>query len=147
MLQKRGVCLFFKVEDDEIRIAHSQLRRTGWQLRVVGLSANPQLERVSVGHADFMAKSPQSWLLVMLELNCDIYAASKRLLVGSVSTSKVKTQETARDLDNNLGGAQGIDAAPGTVDWAAPHQTRALEHCPLVTALRMSMARRRWWSG
>ena len=32
----------------------------------------------------------------MLELNGDIYDASKKLVVGSVSTSKVKTEETAQ---------------------------------------------------
>ena len=32
----------------------------------------------------------------MLELNCDIIDASKKLVVGSVSASKMKTEETAR---------------------------------------------------
>ena len=39
----------------------------------------------------------------MLALNCDIYDAGKKLVVGSVSTSKVKTQETTQMWATTLG--------------------------------------------
>ena len=85
-------------QDNEIRIAHSQLRRIGWQLRLASQTTDPQPEFVPVCRVDFMARPPppKSWRLVMLELNGDIYDASKKLVVGSVSTSKVKTQETTQ---------------------------------------------------
>ena len=87
-----------------------------------GASVTPQLECLLVVAPAFMARTPERWRLVMLELNYDIYDASKKLVVGSVSASKMNTGDST-DVETNLGGPQGTDAAPGTVvDWAASHQ-------------------------
>ena len=91
------------MQDDEIRIAHSQLRRIGWQLRLASQTAVPQFELVPAYRVDFMARPPKCWRSVMLELNGDINDASKKLFVGSVSTSKVKTQETTQMWTTALG--------------------------------------------
>ena len=50
-----------------------------------------------------MAKPPKSWHLVKLELNWDIDDASKKLILGSVITSKAKTEETRQMWTANLG--------------------------------------------
>ena len=84
------------VQDDAKCIKHSSLRQVGWQLRVGGVSVMPQRDFVIVVVADFMARIPHRWRLVMLELNCDIYDASKKLVVGSVNASKRTIEETAQ---------------------------------------------------
>ena len=61
-----------------------------------GASVTPQLECLLVVAPAFMARTPERWRLVMLELNCDIYYASMKLVVGSVSAPKMKTEETAQ---------------------------------------------------
>ena len=72
-------------------------------MRAGGVSLKPQLEFVPVSVEAFVARTPEMWRLVMLELNCDIDDASKKLVVGSVSASQVKTQETTQMWTTTLG--------------------------------------------
>ena len=87
-------------------IKHSRLRHIGWQLRLADIG--PKLEFVPVSDADFMAKPPTSWGLLMLELNWDIYDASKKLVIGSVNMSNEKTEETIQMWITTLGELRGL---------------------------------------
>jgi hypothetical protein len=102
-LQHKEELCYIIAQYGEIRIAHSQLRRVGCQLRLASRTADPQLEAVPVYRADFMARPPKRWRLVTLELNGDIYDASKKLVVGSVSASRAKTQETTQMWTTTFG--------------------------------------------
>ena len=49
---------------EHVPIKHSRLRRIGWQLRLA--FSGPQPEFVPVSDANFMAKPPKDWRLLML---------------------------------------------------------------------------------
>ena len=120
-----------QAQQDKIPITHSLLSRIGLRLHMP-VSRLPEF--VPVSHDDFMKEPPESWWLAMLELNWDIYDSSKALVLGLVSMSKVKTEETRQMWMTTLGG-QGIDGAAGkVVDLAASPQTRALENCASATS-------------
>ena len=85
------------VREDALLMSHWTLCKVGWQLRVgchnVGMRTDPKVEFIPVCQEGFMSKVPTKWRLVMLEMNWDIFDASKKLVMGSVSTSKTKTTE------------------------------------------------------
>jgi hypothetical protein len=95
------------VQEDAILISHAWLCTIGWQLRLQGESkAFPEF--IAVSDRDFMAKIPVSWRLVMLEVNWDIFDASKKLTLGSINTAEAKTDETRHMWKAVLGDLQAL---------------------------------------
>ena len=120
------------MQDDAIRIKHYLWCQVGWQLRVGGVSVTPQLEFVPVSAPAVMARTPERWRLVMLELNCDISDASKKLVVGTVSTSKVKTQETTQMWATTLGEFRGLmEHRAQLLNWQPLAKHEHLKHVRL----------------
>ena len=67
----------------------------------------------------------------MLELNCDIYDTSKKLVVGSASTAKVKTEETIQMWTTTLDDLRGL----------TQHRARLLIGQPLTKHEHLKTAR------
>ena len=105
-----------QAQQDKIPITHSLLSRIGLRLHMP-VSHLPEF--VPVSHDDFTKEPPESWRLAVLELNWDIYGSNKTLVLGSVSMSRVNTDETRQLREESLGGAR---ASGKVVGLATSHQ-------------------------
>ena len=140
-LQQQGKSFELAVQQNKIPITHSLLSRIGLRLHMP-VSHLPEF--VPVSHDDFTKEPPESWRLAVLELNWDIYGSSKTLVLGSVSMSQVKTDETRQLWRKALA---ELEHRARLLAWQ-PLTKKALEKlCPCHIVLRMSTARRRWCSG
>jgi len=75
-----------------------------WASRIVNF------DFVSVSSEHFMQQTlPNSWRMVLLDMNSDIYDSSKKFVIGSVNDSDLNTGETIQQWKtvSEDGGAAG----------------------------------------